>query len=202
MLKQIKSLDDWICERHKLTKKQKLLMSLDDIIEHKEIYDDDYYENQIKILDEELKDYFEELRLNKELHEYFMIPDWDYWGVQKTEYKKIRTKPQKLKLKPKLKQKKPKLKPKPKKKSYNTEILDLLQDRMKLGLERYGHGVQIHDDTRQWGTKENSWGEMALEEVLDGLIYTAAAILRYREKGLTTQKIKYAKQKLLNFLSK
>ena len=35
---------------------------------------------------------------------------------------------------------------------------------MKLGLERYGHGLQIHDDTRQWGTKENSWAEMALEE--------------------------------------
>ena len=62
------------------------------------------------------------------------------------------------------------------------EILKLLTDRMKLGLERYGHGLRLHDDTRQWGTKEDSWEEMALEEVLDGLIYTAAAILRMRDK--------------------
>ena len=68
------------------------------------------------------------------------------------------------------------------KKDYNDEILKLLVDRMQLGKERYGHGLRIHDDTRQWGTKEDSWEEMALEEVLDGLIYTASAILRIQEK--------------------
>ena len=68
------------------------------------------------------------------------------------------------------------------KKDYNKEIIELLQHRMKIGIERYGHGLRIHDDTRQWGTKENSWEEMALEEVLDGLIYTAAAIFRLKEK--------------------
>ena len=68
------------------------------------------------------------------------------------------------------------------KKNYNNEILELLNARMKLGLERYGHGLQIQDDTRKWGTKEDSWEEMALEEVLDGLIYTASAILRIKEK--------------------
>ena len=66
--------------------------------------------------------------------------------------------------------------------NYNPQILELLQCRMKLGLERYGHGLRIHDDTRQWGTQEDSWEEMALEEVLDGLIYTAAAIFRLKEK--------------------
>ena len=71
-----------------------------------------------------------------------------------------------------------------KQKDYNPDILKLLQDRMALGLERYGHGLRIHDDTRQWGTKEDSWEEMALEEVLDGLIYTAAAIFRLKEKRL------------------
>ena len=65
---------------------------------------------------------------------------------------------------------------------YNKQIIELLQDRMKLGLERYGHGIRIHDDTRQWGTKKDSWEEMALEEVLDGLVYTASAILRIQEK--------------------
>tara|TARA_Y100001970_G_C13842048_1_gene654960 strand:+ start:278 stop:520 length:243 start_codon:yes stop_codon:yes gene_type:complete len=64
----------------------------------------------------------------------------------------------------------------------NKDILDLLTSRMALGLERYGHGIRLHDDTRQWGTKEDSWEEMALEEVLDGLIYTAAAILRLRKQ--------------------
>ena len=69
-----------------------------------------------------------------------------------------------------------------KKKDYNDDILKLLVDRMQLGKERYGHGLRIHDDTRQWGTKKDSWEEMALEEVLDGLIYTASAILRIQEK--------------------
>ena len=64
----------------------------------------------------------------------------------------------------------------------NEAIIKLLTDRMTIGLERYGHGLRLHDDTRQWGTKEDSWEEMALEEVLDGLIYTAAAILRLRDQ--------------------
>ena len=53
---------------------------------------------------------------------------------------------------------------------------------MELGQERYGHGVRVNDDTRQWGTKEDSWNEMALEEVLDGMIYMAAQIIRIMEK--------------------
>ena len=65
---------------------------------------------------------------------------------------------------------------------YNKVILDLIQKRMVIGLDRYGHGLRIHDDTRQWGTQEDSWQEMALEEVLDGLVYTASAILRIRER--------------------
>ena len=70
----------------------------------------------------------------------------------------------------------------------NTDILKLLTDRMELGLKRYGHGLRLHDDTRQWGTKDDSWEEMALEEVLDGLIYTAAAILRMRDLRNRNQK--------------
>ncbi len=66
--------------------------------------------------------------------------------------------------------------------NYNKIIIDLIQKRMKIGLERYGHGLRIHDDTRQWGTQDDSWEEMALEEVLDGLVYTAASILRLKEK--------------------
>ena len=60
----------------------------------------------------------------------------------------------------------------------NDEILKLIKERMDLGLKRYGHGVQVNDDTRQWGTKKDNWSEMALEEVLDGMIYMAAQIIR------------------------
>jgi hypothetical protein len=60
----------------------------------------------------------------------------------------------------------------------NEEILNLIKERMDLGLQRYGHGVQVKDDTRQWGTKKDNWSEMALEEVLDGMIYMAAQIIR------------------------
>ena len=62
----------------------------------------------------------------------------------------------------------------------NEEILNLLKDRLKLGRERYGHGVRVNDDTTQWGTPSNDWELMAIEEVLDGLIYSAAAIIRLR----------------------
>ena len=62
----------------------------------------------------------------------------------------------------------------------NEEILNLLKDRLKLGRERYGHGVRVNDDTTQWGTQSNDCELMAIEEVLDGLIYSAAAIIRLR----------------------
>ena len=32
----------------------------------------------------------------------------------------------------------------------NEKILNLLKDRLKLGRERYGHGVRVNDDTSQW----------------------------------------------------
>jgi len=64
----------------------------------------------------------------------------------------------------------------------NGEILKIITERMELGLKRYGHGLRTGDDTREWGTKEDSWEEMALEEALDGMIYLAASILRIKKK--------------------
>jgi len=64
----------------------------------------------------------------------------------------------------------------------NHEIIHMIKARMELGIERYGHGMRVDDDTRQWGTCENSWEEMALEEVLDCSIYMAAQILRIKKK--------------------
>ena len=56
--------------------------------------------------------------------------------------------------------------------------MDKIIARMKIGKERYGHGIRINDDTKEWGTKNNSWTEMAEEEILDALVYVAAQKLR------------------------
>ena len=60
----------------------------------------------------------------------------------------------------------------------NKRILDLIQERMAIGEERYGHGIRKNDDTTQWGTKRDSWTEMGLEEALDLTIYLSAQLLR------------------------
>ncbi len=60
-------------------------------------------------------------------------------------------------------------------------VMTRIRERMKIGLERYNHGIRVHDDTRQWGTKKDLWEEMALEELLDSLVYVSAAILRNDE---------------------
>jgi len=60
----------------------------------------------------------------------------------------------------------------------NQRILEIIKERMKVGQERYGHGMRIDDDTKQYGTKKNSWTEMGLEEILDLVIYLSAQILR------------------------
>ena len=46
-------------------------MSLDEIIKHKEIYDEEYIAEIEKELDDELKEYFQHKKLNDELKEYF-----------------------------------------------------------------------------------------------------------------------------------
>jgi len=64
----------------------------------------------------------------------------------------------------------------------NWDILELLRSRMKLGAQRYGHGLRVHDNTRKYGTRDDSWEEMCLEELLDATVYLSGAIIR-REKG-------------------
>ena len=66
----------------------------------------------------------------------------------------------------------------------NGEILDLLRDRMVMGYKKYGHGVQVDRNTKDFGTPHDDWELMALEEMLDSLIYSTAAIIRYRRKKL------------------
>lgn len=57
-------------------------------------------------------------------------------------------------------------------------FLDAIEARLAIGVETYGHGVRVNDDTTQWGTKRNSWLEMALEELDDLAIYVQADELR------------------------
>ena len=64
----------------------------------------------------------------------------------------------------------------------NEEIMAMLKKRLELGKQRYGHGVIVDSDTKQWGTEENSWELMMLEEALDGMIYSAAAMIRVLRK--------------------
>ena len=80
----------------------------------------------------------------------------------------------------KIKNKKPAEKEEPQ--DDNDEILEMLKSRLELGKERYGHGVVVDQNTKDFGTKEDDWELMALEEMLDGLIYTTASIIRYRRK--------------------
>lgn len=72
----------------------------------------------------------------------------------------------------------------------NARIIEIIKGRMAVGIKQYGHGLRVEDDTRQWGTKQDSWLEMGLEEVLDNLIYIAAAMLRIEnERNLLQEKI-------------
>ena len=72
---------------------------------------------------------------------------------------------------------------------YNERIIKLIQARMKIGKERYGHGLRVNDDTRQWGTREDSWTEMGLEEVLDLLVYLSAQIIRIQEREANGEQV-------------
>jgi beta-xylosidase len=54
----------------------------------------------------------------------------------------------------------------------------LIQGRLNIGRGRYGHGVRVQDDTKNWGTQKNSWLEMAEEELLDCVVYVIADYIR------------------------
>lgn len=54
--------------------------------------------------------------------------------------------------------------------------------RLDLGRSKYGHGVRVMDDTVTWGTKKDSWLEMASEELLDAIVYVIADYLRTIEQ--------------------
>lgn len=63
----------------------------------------------------------------------------------------------------------------------NREILACILQRLQVGIKSYGHGFRVHDDTRQFGTENDDWVEMALEEAIDGSLYLVAQLLRIRD---------------------
>lgn len=78
----------------------------------------------------------------------------------------------------------------------NPALLEILRERLALGADRYGHGLRTTDDTTQWGTKDDSWAEMGLEEILDMTIYLACALLRVRRfEAEAAEKLKQAEIK-------
>ena len=65
-------------------------------------------------------------------------------------------------------------------------IEEQLIGRLELGKTRYGHGVIVNSDTREWGTPQNSWIDMCVEELLDAVIYIVADYIR---KGRESEKL-------------
>lgn len=63
----------------------------------------------------------------------------------------------------------------------NSLILKEIRQRLSKGAEEYKHGIRINEDTTNFGTKKNDWMEMAMEELMDGLVYGASAIIRHRQ---------------------
>ena len=57
-------------------------------------------------------------------------------------------------------------------------MTDLVLKRLELGREKYGHGVRATDNPQTWGTRRDSWMEMAQEEFLDGIVYIITDFIR------------------------
>lgn len=65
------------------------------------------------------------------------------------------------------------------------ELLELVVERLELGKQRYGHGVRVDDDTRQFGTPADSWLHMAIEEHVDAIIYLLADYIKKYDTSRT-----------------
>lgn len=62
----------------------------------------------------------------------------------------------------------------------STKLLDDVAARLEFGRMKYGHGVRIDDDMSDYTrSQKNSFLDMGLEEVLDGIVYIVAQYLRW-----------------------
>ena len=62
------------------------------------------------------------------------------------------------------------------------EVMKRLNDRMRLGQKKYGKDVDIFNDKRGLA---KGWSLEAEEEVLDNIVYQAAAVINLRKKQET-----------------
>jgi hypothetical protein len=75
-----------------------------------------------------------------------------------------------------------------KNKKMNNRILGLIEDRLDLGYIRYGKTAdELIDSGRDFEQE-------ALEEILDGMVYTASRILELMDKRLISRYNKYNKK--------
>ncbi len=65
----------------------------------------------------------------------------------------------------------------------NREIIQLIKQRLQIGKKEYGQEIDVFDG--------RDWEKEALEEILDSLVYIAAALLKKRKSD----------SKLINILS-
>lgn len=66
---------------------------------------------------------------------------------------------------------------------YKEHILDKVNKRLDFGRKKYGHGIIINDNTKQYSSNwdqcsANNWLMMGYEEMLDGCVYLSAEIIR------------------------
>ena len=64
---------------------------------------------------------------------------------------------------------------------FNPALNMAIYRRLEKGKEQYGHELRPLDDTTTWGTKQDSWLEMAEEEIADAIIYLLTNYLRLVE---------------------
>jgi hypothetical protein len=64
-------------------------------------------------------------------------------------------------------------------------IMDLVVERLAFGQQKYGHGIRVNatnlnDYNNNWteSIKQMDWASMMLEEAIDGMVYSAAEIIR------------------------
>ena len=68
----------------------------------------------------------------------------------------------------------------------NPLIIERVNARLEFGKNKYGHGIIIDDDTTKYASSwdESSgrdWNVMCLEEMLDGIVYACASIIKTRD---------------------
>ena len=74
--------------------------------------------------------------------------------------------------------------------SAESGLIGTLKRRMAEGAKKYGHGLRVADDTRQYNSRRDSWVEHALQENLDGVVYLGCAIARAERAGRQTANLR------------